>query len=308
VLADQPDHREAAGRLDACWARQRIGDLQAEMRLHASTGNWDAVLAASEELTALDPTAADPDGLASQARGRLPATGDGRAGHELGRDDSGQPVSPPEPPDVTDDPGWTAALEGSFVIELDGQAGSYRLHVSSPAGDAAVDVRLDPAQLGVDLDALQTRVLASATRGCALVPELERPLRQAGQVLFQAVFPASAGALFLSSRNEVEQAGGRLRILLRLHPPELAVLPWELLFSHDFGGYLCRRSPMVRYVDAPEPDRPLTVSPPLRVLGMTALPGDLAALDADTEQQRLRQLLAPLQARGLVTVNWGAPG
>jgi hypothetical protein len=127
-----------------------------------------------------------------------------------------------------------------FVIELDGRSGSYRLHVSSPAGDASVDVGLDPAQLGVDLDALQTRVLASATRSRALVPELERPLRQAGQALFQAVFPASAGALFLSSRNEVEQAGGRLRILLRLHPPELAVLPWELLFSHDFGGYLCR--------------------------------------------------------------------
>jgi hypothetical protein len=110
----------------------------------------------------------------------------------------------------------------------------------------------------------------------------------------------------LSSRNEAERAGGRLRIVLRLHPPELAVLPWELLFSDHLGGYLCRRSPMVRYVDAPEPVRPLTAPPPLRVLGMTALPGDLAALDADTEQNRMQQLLAPLQARGLVAVDWVA--
>ncbi len=193
------------------------------------------------------------------------------------------------------------------MIELDGRPGSYRLHVSSPAGDDSVDVGLDPACLGVDLDTLQARVLASATTSRAVVPELERPLRQVGQALFEAVFRGSAGALFLSSRNEAERAGGRLRIVLRLHPPELAVLPWELLFSDHYGGYLCRRSAMVRYVDVPEPVRPLTVTPPLRVLGMTALPGDLAALDADTEQRRLQQMLAPLQARGLIAVDW-VPG
>jgi hypothetical protein len=192
-----------------------------------------------------------------------------------------------------------------FVIELDGQPGSYRLHISSPAGDDSVHIGLDPARLGVDSDTLQAQVLASAATSRSMkVPELERPLREVGQALFEAVFQASAGALFLSSRNEVERAGGRLRIVLRLRPPELAVLPWELLFSSHYGGYLCRRSPMVRYVDAPEPVRPLTVTPPLRVLGMTALPGDLAALDADTERRRLQQLLAPLQARGLITVDW----
>jgi hypothetical protein len=198
--------------------------------------------------------------------------------------------------------------ERDFVIEMDGQPGNYRLHVSSPAGDDSVHVGLDPARLGVDLDTLQAHVLASAATSRSMrVPELERPLREVGQALFDAVFQASTGALFLSSRNEVERAGGRLRIVLRLHPPELAVLPWELLFSGHYGGYLCRRSQMVRYVDAPEPVRRLTVTPPLRVLGMTALPGDLAALDADTERRRLEQLLAPFQARGLITVDW-VPG
>src|SRR5258707_889707 len=98
---------------------------------------------------------------------------------------------------------------------------------------------------------------------------------------------AGARGCLFSIRVRRARAGGRLRIVLRLHPPELAVLPWKLLFSEHYGGYLCRRSSMVRYVDAPEPVRPLTVTPLLRVLGMTALPGDLAALDADTEQRRL---------------------
>ena len=196
-----------------------------------------------------------------------------------------------------------------FLIELDGQPGAYRVHVSSPAGDESVNVGFDPASLGVDLlEMLQARVLASATTSHSMrAVELERPLRGVGQALFEAVFQASAGALFLSSRNEVERTGGRLRIVLRLQPPELAVLPWELLFSERYGGYLCRRSPMVRYVAAPEPVRPLMVTPPLRVLGMTALPGDLAVLDADTEQRRLQQVLAPLQASGLIAVDW-VPG
>jgi hypothetical protein len=97
------------------------------------------------------------------------------------------------------------------VIELDDQPGSYRLHVSSPAGDDSVSITLDPACLGVDQDTLQAQVLASATTSCCRsmrVPELERPLRQVGQALFEVVFQASAGALFLSSCNEVERAGG----------------------------------------------------------------------------------------------------
>jgi len=83
-----------------------------------------------------------------------------------------------------------------FVIELDGQPGSYRLHVSSPAGDDSVTVGLDPARLGVDLEALQARVVASAAKTRSMVPELERPLREVGRALFEAVFQPSPGRYF----------------------------------------------------------------------------------------------------------------
>jgi hypothetical protein len=203
--------------------------------------------------------------------------------------------------------GCVVSPDRDFVIELDGRPGSYRLHVSSPAGNDSLDVDFRPACLEVDLDMMQAQVLASATRRRSVAPELERPLRRVGEALFETVFRAPARALFSSSRNQVEGAGGRLRIALRLRPPELARLPWELLFSDHYGGYLCRRSPMVRYVDMAEPVRPLTVIPPLRVLGMTALPGNLAALDAGAEKRRLQQQLAPLRERGLVAVDW-VPG
>jgi len=49
--------------------------------------------------------------------------------------------------------GCVESQDRDFVIELDGQPGSYRLHVSSPAGDDSVTVGLDPARLGLDLEA-----------------------------------------------------------------------------------------------------------------------------------------------------------
>jgi tetratricopeptide (TPR) repeat protein len=194
-----------------------------------------------------------------------------------------------------------------FVIDLFSQADGYLLNVSSPEGGDSAPVQLDLAGLSADPKTLQARVLASAAQPGGVDPELEQSLRRIGQALFVAVFPDWAQALLLSSRNEAERTHRTLRIVLRLRPPELAVLPWELLYSDRYGGYLCRRSPMVRYVDMPEPVRPLTVTSPLRVLGMTALPTDLAALDADAEQARLQQLLAPAQERGLVKVDW-VPG
>ena len=197
--------------------------------------------------------------------------------------------------------------DGNFEIALARGADGYQLSVRSPAGEDSGDVRLDPAQLGADPRTLQSWVLASATQSGMADPNPEQLLRQVGQALFEAVFPDWVAELFRSSRNEAEGAGGRLRILLRLRPAELAVLPWELLYSDRYGGYLWRRSPMVRYVEVPEPVRPLTVAAPLRVLGMTALPAELDLLDADAEQRRLQQLLAPLQERGLVVVDW-VPG
>ena len=51
--------------------RLNIASLQDELRVHAGEEDWEAVLAVSAELAKLDPVAADPDGLATRARGLL---------------------------------------------------------------------------------------------------------------------------------------------------------------------------------------------------------------------------------------------
>ena len=198
------------------------------------------------------------------------------------------------------------STDRDFIIELQGAPGRYQLRVRSPAGEESGEIQLDPATLVTDLQQLRANVLASAARfrGVGtLMSELELPLRRVGVALYDAVFGGGVAALFLASRNEVERRDDQLRLVLRL-PAELAMLPWELLFSQEHGGYLCRRNTLVRYVDVPEPVRPLQVDLPLRVLGMVALPGDLASLDASEEKRQLEHVLDSLVRRGLVSLTW----
>ena len=67
---EQITRRQEAERA-AAQRQQQIDQLQRQLRDHAATQDWDAVLAVSEQLAALDPAAADPDALASTAREQI---------------------------------------------------------------------------------------------------------------------------------------------------------------------------------------------------------------------------------------------
>ncbi|MCD4853293.1 CHAT domain-containing protein [Arthrobacter sp. AK01] len=71
VVQDDPAYPEAAARRQDSERRQRISDLQGELRYHSSLGSWEAVLDVSEELAAVDAGATDPDGLATAARAEI---------------------------------------------------------------------------------------------------------------------------------------------------------------------------------------------------------------------------------------------
>lgn len=71
AVQDDPAYPEAASRRENCERRQRIADLQGELRYHSSLGSWETVVDVSNELAALDPAAADPDGLATEAKAEL---------------------------------------------------------------------------------------------------------------------------------------------------------------------------------------------------------------------------------------------
>ena len=87
-----------------------------------------------------------------------------------------------------------------------------------------------------------------------------------------------------------------MRIRLRIEPPELATLPWELLYDGDEDTFLSisPEQPLVRYVPARLPARPMKVTPPLRLLIVLANPDELESLDIEQEQAIILQALADL--------------
>jgi hypothetical protein len=186
--------------------------------------------------------------------------------------------------------------EGSFAVRVIRPAGG------GPSGSFVLDV---PGLLGRRA-LLEATVLASAVRRRS-VPAAEQPVRQAGRELFGALFPGPVGEAYRESVGEARERGGSLRVVLRLAAPELAALPWEMLFDPEAGTYLCRREPLVRHVPASHPAAPLGVRLPLRVLGLVACPRDLRALDAGAEKASLAGALAGPAARGQIEVEWAEP-
>lgn len=175
----------------------------------------------------------------------------------------------------------------------DNQTGSYRVEVlRSPVGQAEDSFAVPFAQ--EDIEGWQT-----AHPGAEEV-------RRLGTALFDALFYAGGvGNALRSSLARIDDADG-LRLNLRLHrTPELAAIPWELLYDATARRFLAldERTQIVRFLplNQPEPEA-LQVQPPLCILAVLASPTGIDALDVEREWAALAQATAALQAAGQVVV------
>jgi tetratricopeptide (TPR) repeat protein len=200
-------------------------------------------------------------------------------------------------------------VEAGLELELEltkAELGRYLITVRSPAGEETGELRLDAASVLAKRSQLQSTVLASAVTSRRALGEIEAPVRQVGELLFRSLFNAGVFGTYKASVALTQQQGLPLRIVLRTQVPELAALPWEMLYDADAGAYLCQRDPLVRHVAVSAPTRPLEVHPPLRVLGMVAAPRDKQRLDVEGEKHRLSTALAGLG--DLVQLRWVSNG
>lgn len=131
-------------------------------------------------------------------------------------------------------------------------------------------------------------------------PDAEQ-VRWLGAALFDALFSGPVGTALHSSLARMDDGDG-LRLNLRLNrTPELAALPWELLYDAASRRFLAldERTQIVRYLalNLPEPES-LHLQPPLRMLAVLVSPADMDGLDVEREWAGLSQALAPLQASG----------
>jgi hypothetical protein len=180
--------------------------------------------------------------------------------------------------------------------------------VESPAGQTQESVPFPASDLDRigQLEDLWVSFLRSPAGPRRRSSEQSQAIQDFGQRLFEAFLVGKANSLYHTSRQQAHEEEKLLRLKLRIRSPELAVLPWELLYDTQAGEYLClsRNTAVVRYVPSSQAGPSEFVAPPLRVLGMVASPRDLPPLDADEEKQRLQNATQHLQERELLQLDW----
>jgi sugar lactone lactonase YvrE len=180
--------------------------------------------------------------------------------------------------------------------------------VRSAAGEAheTMHFPFDELALENQLLSLQNALLRSGGKRRQILSPGEQTVQNFGRALFEALFTGEVRSHYAVSRREAAQQGKGLRLKLRILSPELSALPWEFLFDPGQAEYVCLSSntPIIRYLELPQPPQPLVVNTPLHILGMVASPSNLVDLDIEREKQRVEEAIKDLQATGMVKLTW----
>ena len=196
-----------------------------------------------------------------------------------------------------------------FELEISSiRRNQYHSSVIGSAGEAraAFQLPFSGGELELRLKDLEIALLrSSGVRRQILRPE-EQTVQNFGRELFDALITGEIRSRYDVSQERARREGKGLRIKLRIQASDLAVLPWEFLFDSRANEFVClsRYTPLVRYLELPQPVPPLAVTPPLRILALIASPSDLPPLDVAAEKARVEEALHPLRKRGLVELTW----
>lgn len=197
------------------------------------------------------------------------------------------------------------------VLELEvsrpGGRGEYVVQiVRSPAGEASATFTLDTDRLLGERPNLQNALLLSSVSSRrATASGNEGLVQTVGRELFEAVFGSkSIAGLYAANRALADAAQEELRIVLSTESPELAALPWEVMYDAESETYVCRREPLVRHVPVATAPAPLRVRGAVRILGVVSSPRGMAVLDVDKEKENLTSALEGPTKRGLVDLQW----
>ncbi len=174
----------------------------------------------------------------------------------------------------------------TFKLEVTstGAPGSYRIAAASDRqGEDEAVVSFDPAAEGFETvsDLLKR-------------PVSLQDLQTLGSRLCDVLFAGSLRSLFYAALGEVQ--GNEeliLRLCLRIDPPELTVLPWEILYLAERDRFLAAspRITLSRSLLIPQPIRSLLLPKEIRLLLLVPA---TSGLDTDSEVQELQRWLEPV--------------
>src|SRR5215471_18543282 len=197
------------------------------------------------------------------------------------------------------------AYEDFDLLIEPGSRGKYRARVlRSPAGEStSVQFAVPFSPMELENFFLRVGRPRRGTRGPGR-PE-SAPVKDFGGKLYGAVFQDELRDTLLRSLSQTRAHRLGMRLRLRLaDTPELAELPWEFLYDPRLNRFLAqsRRTPLVRYLDLPDPPQPLSVEGQLRLMVMISSPTDHPGLDVEQEWSLLTGALAQQQEEGQVIV------
>lgn len=179
---------------------------------------------------------------------------------------------------------------------------SYRAHVrNSPAGNGAniFEYKLDTSVI----DSMRVRVAPGANGKPTVTAPTDQQRKAFGGELFKTVFSGEVYARFETSLAIVKLQDKDLRLRLNLsETPELAQLPWEILFDLKNNRFfsLSSDTPLVRFFELAEGAPPLRIIPPLRILVLISPPTDAEKQAAEREWENLSNALEDLQQKGIL--------
>jgi outer membrane protein assembly factor BamB len=126
-----------------------------------------------------------------------------------------------------------------------------------------------------------------------------------GIELFDAIFTREIYSNYLRAYQQARDQGKGLRLRLHVIPPELELLPWELLYNPLEDKFIGKSqfTPIVRYPDVCQPVKPMAVSQ-LQILGVHIAPPSAPSLDLEREQRVITKALEALIERSQVSLTW----
>ncbi len=155
----------------------------------------------------------------------------------------------------------------------------------SPAGDgqsAVFSALFDD----LEVENFQLRMSRGRTRTRRVDATPVAEAKRFGGRMFEAIFSGDTRECLRRSQDYARDHQAALRIRLRVAGcPELGNLPWELLYDASEDSFLALSvaTPLIRYLQLPDPPRAVSVSLPLQVLVIRSEPADLPELQLEEE-------------------------
>ena len=183
----------------------------------------------------------------------------------------------------------TIAYE-DFKLIVTGADGHYSVQAAGPGG-----INIDPIPFTLERSDQLIGDLEHIKWG--LDPDemtLSEIMIQVGTRLYQALFPLKIVGAFNKALGQAED----LRLKLKIVPPELNDLPWELLYDPLNERYLAaRRSmPIVRFIESSSGVNSWSAKRAPRVLYIQANPGQTHTLETSLSERELKAFIGDMTA------------